>query len=145
MLPCDAAANVHYRGRLEERAAIVTAAEAARDERCADQREAYLTAVDVSRQYEIDVVPACPGHIVRRVAQAEAKTSGRTTRHVRRRREPRSFMSDYRHRLAAHVACFPGIAEHAHAHTAQAAPDHLFVAPGIGVSENREGGQVPAP
>src|SRR5262245_23043462 len=144
MLPGQAATDVHERGRLEEGAAVVAAAVAAGHEQRADQRQANLAAVYVTGEHQVDVMVARPADVVWRVAEAQAEGALRTGGQVRRRREPRSFVTDDDERLAAHVELLPAVAEHAQAGAGEAPADHARVVPRVVIAEDAEGGHVPA-
>src|SRR5262249_19809737 len=69
----QATADVQQRRRLVEQPAVVSRAIEARHGPRAQGRDADLAAVDWARQHQVDAVAARPGHVVGRVAQAQAE------------------------------------------------------------------------
>src|ERR1043165_1953367 len=103
MLSCQSAADVHDGRCLVERSAIILPTVTTRDEDRAQYRQANLSAMHVPCEHQVHVMRACPGDIVRCVAEAKTKNSLRTFRQVRRRREPWAFVADHNHRHATHI------------------------------------------
>ena len=115
LLASQAAADVQHGRREMKHAAIETAAITAGHHDRADQGQANLATVNVAGQHQIYTLPAGPGDVVGRVAQAQAKRLARTRRKIGSRTDPGALVTEDHQRLAANLGLQPAIAHHLHA------------------------------
>src|SRR5258707_2337880 len=119
LLGSQAAADVHYGGLFRERSAIIAPTITAWHNDGADHRHANLAAVNMAAEHQVDPLPARPGHVVRRVAQAKTKPFPGRTNRSRWGFVPGPFIPNYDHRLAAERDFRPSIVQDVHAQPSQ--------------------------
>src|SRR5438876_10477807 len=112
ILAAQTAIDVKQRRTLVEGAAVIPAAILARHQQRPKDRKAHLAAMNMAGQHEVDALLPGPNDMVWRMAQTQAKGLDGRIGEIRRRLEPRPFMTDGNERLAAHVHLLPDVAEH---------------------------------
>src|SRR5579884_875709 len=107
MFAADSPADMEQRRGFGERAAIVAAAITTGHENGANPGQANLTAVDMAGEHQVDLVPARPGDVVRRMTQAQAEEIARAITQVRLGFSPGALVADHHQGLAAHLELPP--------------------------------------
>src|SRR6185437_10779854 len=120
MIARQSTADVQQCRRLVEDATVITTTIATRHQHGAKQRKAYLPAVDMSRQHQVNARTLRPANIIRRVAEAQAERLTGASTQIRFGMKPWAFVANDHERFATYFNLLPAVARDVHAQTAQA-------------------------